>query len=359
LNTSIRLDPDFIDPYFLMLDFFYNEKLNAQAADTIKAIRQHFTELDERETNMLNYHTADVEGRNADVYRYFLKEYAEDPKDMFTNNSGMVIAMMYKHDPRKALEFFNEIPMDSVQVEGCYYCAERLEQAMWSALDIDSMTLADKLAPKMETALYTRKSYGSLIMYYVWKKDTLKIDQLIIDARHHPAYNETWEYLNYLAGRLFLLRGDKELSLHYAQEAIQAYLPFPNQIRMLGKSYYLNNQLDKALASLKTALVKLPEESRTLPEIGTVYARQANKVEAKKVIDQLEALRKPFDYGATEYFQGRIYALLGDKEKAVQLLQTSIKKGQKYDLWVTFDHDPDLMVLKGYPPYVEMMEGFQ
>ena len=84
-----------------------------------------------------------------------------------------------------------------------------------------------------------------------------------------------------------------------------------------------------------------------------------NTVEAKKVIDQLELLRQPFDYGMTEYFQGRIYGLLGDKELAVKLLDISISKGQKYDLWVTFDHDPDLLVLKDDPGYKAMIAKFK
>jgi len=359
LKKAIQLDHEFIDPYFLMLDFFYNEKQHQEAYDTLQAMRKKFTDLDERETNMMNYHAADIEGKNKEVYTYFLKEYERDSMDMFTNNSGMVIAMMYRHDPLKALAFFNAIPLDSIQIEGCFYCGDRVDMAMWAALEADSMALADMLATKLQKVLYTRKNYGSLIMYYVWKNDTAKIDQLIVDSRSNPAYDETWEYLNYLASRLFLLRDNPEVSKRYAQKAIDGYSPFPKQIRMLGKSYYLNDQLDKALITLQQALINLPDETRTLPELGALYARMGNTVEAKKVIDQLELLRQPFDYGMTEYNQGRIYGLLGDTEQAVKLLDISISKGQKYDLWVTFDHDPDLLILKDDPGYKVLMSKFK
>ena len=359
LDKAIQLDPGFIDPYFLMLDFFYNEKLNQAAYDTVQVIRKRFTELDEREKYMLNYHAADVNGKNDEAYSYFLNEYAIDPKDMFTNNSAMVMALMYKHNPKEALRFFRDIPSDSIQIEGCSYCADRIELAMWAALDADSMVLADILAPNIANALISRKSYGTLIMYYVWKNDTAKIDQLIIDARSHPRYNETWEYLNYLAGRLYLLRGNRALSSRYAQMSIAAHLAHPGEARMLGKSYYLDNQFDKALATYQQARKRSPDDLRILVEMGMVYAKQGNRTEMNKVIDQLEAHRPPFDYGMTEYNEGRLYAIAGDKDKAVSLIEASINKGQKFDLWITFDHDPDLMGLREYPPYKKLMEKFK
>lgn len=359
LNEAIKLDPDFIDPYFLMLDFFYNMHMNQAAYDTIQSIRRHFTELDDRQSNMLNYHTADVNGHNAEAYAYFMNEYEEDPKDLFTNTSAIVLAMLYRHDPPKALEFFRAIPMDSMQIEGCYYCADRRETAIWAAMDADSMELAGRLATQISKALYSRKSFGALIMYYVWQGDTTKIDQLLVDQRNHPDYEPGWEYLNYLASRLFALRGDAALTSRYARMAIDAYAKLPGFERMLGRSYYLDNQFDKAIPLLKTAIKNHPGEYKIVAELGLVYARQGNKPEAKKIIDQLEAGRSPFEYGLTEYNQARIYALLGEKEEAIRLLGVAIDKGVKYDYWITFDHDPDIMVLRDDPGYRKVMEKFR
>lgn len=357
LNKAILLDPSFIDPYFLMLDFFYNEGEHQAAYDTIQSIRNRFPELDARETNLLQYHTADVNGQNDEAYAFFLKEYAIDPKDFFTNNSAMVMAMMYRHNPKEALKYFRVIPTDSLQITGCSYCVGRIELAMWAALDADSMELADKLAVTMSHSLDNRKSNSTMIMYYVWKNDTTKINKLVADARTHPAYEADWEYFNYLACRLFLLRGQPDIASVYAQKAIIGYKAEGG--RMLGKSYYYNNQLDQALSIQLAELKKKPDDVRVLIELGMIYARKGNEAEAKKIIAQLETRRRPFEYGSTEYHQGRIYAILGDLDAAVAHIATSITKGQKYDLWITFDHDPDLMVLRDYPGYIELMARFE
>ncbi len=357
LNKAIKLDPGFIDPYFLMLDFFFNKGNNVDAQDTIKAIRKKFTDLDDRERNMLDYHTADVDGKNNAAYDYFMKEYGIDKKDMFTNNSAMVLALMYKNDPAKALEFFNEIPFDSLHVEGCSYCAERLDLAMWAALESGNMKTADQFAPKLRDALYSRQEYGMLIMYNVWKKDTTQINMLLKAAKENAQLDRPWEYLNYLSGRLFLLRGEKSLSLVYAQKAIAIYGKDPvKNGRMLGRSYYLNDQFDESLKHyLSTKPADALESQRIASETGMVYARMGNATEAQKLIQKLETLRRPFEYGATEYYQGRIFALLGDKDKAISLLQTSLEKGEKFLLWETFLQDPDLLSLKDDPAYQKLI----
>ena len=355
LNKAIALDADFFDPYLLILTYFSNYGAFQRAADTLEAVRKKFPDLEPREDHLLQYHIADVEGRNMDTYRYYLKEYEIDPHDLFTNNNAIVLALMYRHSPREALRFYNDFPNDSLNMEGCTYCAVRFECAMWAALDLDSMALADMLAPKIKGSLLTSFSYSTLMMYYVWKNDTAKIDELITAAKLHPNLDKDWQFLPVLASRFFLVRGDTARSMSYAQKAITACLPLKG--RLLGKSYYLHGQLDKALIVYKEEIKKQPDNKDLIAEAGMIYARQGNKAAAVKSIDQLKSMQKPFDYGAVEYLQGRIYAVLGDYEKATSLLQESISKGMKFKL-ETFNHDPDLMGLATFPAYVQLMQQF-
>ena len=356
LNKSISLDPEFLDPYLLLLTYFSNVLEFRRAADTLQSVRKKFTDLEPRQENLLQYHLADVEGRNMDTYRYYLKEYEVDKHDLFTSNNAMVLAVMYINNPREALRFFNDFPNDSIDINGCTYCAMRFEMAMWAALDLDSMALADKIAPKINNALVTSFSYTTLMMYHVWKSDTTKLNELIQAARLHPKLDRDWQYLPLLASRFFLLRGNTGLASLYAHRAVEVCLPLKG--RLLGRSYYQDGQFDKALVIYKEEIRKHPEHKDLLAEMGMIYARQGNRTAALKTIDQLKALQKPFDYGATEYYQGRIFALLGDLEKATGLIQESISKGKQFRIEF-FNHDPDLLALKDYPAYMKMMEQFK
>jgi hypothetical protein len=70
-------------------------------------------------------------------------------------------------------------------------------------------------------------------------------------------------------------------------------------------------------------------------------------------------MRKPYDYGEPEYYQGRLYGILGEKAKATDLFRTALSKGIKYELWVTFSHDPDQVDLIDYPEFRKLMEDFK
>ncbi len=358
LKKAITLDPLFIDPYFLMLDYYWNLHTAAAtqaASDTLEAMQNRFTDMDDRSANLIKYHTADIEGRNKDTYDYFLNEYKVEPKDLFINNDAMLLALMYKHNPRQALRFFNDIPFDSLYVDGCDYCAERLEDAMWAALDLDSMSMADVLAPKINNALYALRSYGYLIMYNVWKMDTAAVNQLLVKAKNDNKLNGDWRLLIFQTSRFFLLRDQADLSSWYAKKAILAYQSSGG--RMLGRSYYLDHQYDKAKTIYLQVINKNPKNATYISELGMIYARQGNKEAAMKIIGELETLRSPYEYGSTEYYQGRIYAILGDLDTATHLLATAIDKGKKFENWATFEHDPDLAMLKDFPAYQNLLNS--
>jgi tetratricopeptide (TPR) repeat protein len=90
--------------------------------------------------------------------------------------------------------------------------------------------------------------------------------------------------------------------------------------------------------------------------MGIIYARKGDKENALKMITELEAMHKPYDYGVIEYYQGRIYAHLGDFVQATRFLERSLQNGKKLEYWHSFSHDPDLIVLKDYPAYQELMK---
>jgi lipopolysaccharide biosynthesis glycosyltransferase len=102
-----------------MLDYYYNNHEPQAAADTLKSINKHFTDMMPRSKTSFYIITADIDGRNKDAYNYYLKEYKEDSMDLFVNNSAIVLAQMYERNPRQALRYFTDIPFDSLHIDGC------------------------------------------------------------------------------------------------------------------------------------------------------------------------------------------------------------------------------------------------
>lgn len=95
--------------------------------------------------------------------------------------------------------------------------------------------------------------------------------------------------------------------------------------------------------------------------LGAALARQGKREAAYAQIQTLEALRPGFPpesqrlhLGTISYWQGRIYAILGDKEQAVAALARSRAEGRSID-YGSFIYDWDLAGLKGYAPYEELV----
>jgi hypothetical protein len=95
--------------------------------------------------------------------------------------------------------------------------------------------------------------------------------------------------------------------------------------------------------------------------LGCTYARQGNVDKANAQIQLLELARASsptvmtrFNKGIISYRQARIYAILGEKAKAVDLLERSRKEGRCMD-FDNFIYDWDLAALKGYGPYEELI----
>ena len=103
----------------------------------------------------------------------------------------------------------------------------------------------------------------------------------------------------------------------------------------------------------------LPEDSaniRIYGELGLIYAKKNDKEKADEMIAKLETLKGAFDYGETSYLQGRIKANSGQHTEAIKYLEKSLDEGQLFFNSVTFQGDPDLMVLKNDKNYQALLE---
>ncbi|MCB0531552.1 MAG: hypothetical protein H6574_21610 [Lewinellaceae bacterium] len=95
--------------------------------------------------------------------------------------------------------------------------------------------------------------------------------------------------------------------------------------------------------------------------LGAAFARQGKREAAYAQIQTLEAMHPGYPpesqrlhKGTISYWQGRIYAILGDKEQAVAALTRSRSEGRTID-YGSFVFDWDLASLKGYAPYEELV----
>lgn len=111
---------------------------------------------------------------------------------------------------------------------------------------------------------------------------------------------------------------------------------FPINYVTLAEAYEQMGSADQAIVELQK-LMKLPggDWSESLAELGCAFAYAGNKVEAEKIIQQLQE-RSAREY-VNPYVIATIYVALGDKERTFEWLNKAIPEHTSYLVFMRVD----------------------
>lgn len=88
--------------------------------------------------------------------------------------------------------------------------------------------------------------------------------------------------------------------------------------------------------------------------LGRLAARRGDSTKAREIFNALAQRETPYLFGQVTYNQTRIASLLGQQAQAVELLRRAFAEGLQYGTH-SLHSDPDLMALRGYPPFEELL----
>jgi serine/threonine protein kinase/tetratricopeptide (TPR) repeat protein len=87
--------------------------------------------------------------------------------------------------------------------------------------------------------------------------------------------------------------------------------------------------------------------------LGIIAAGKGDREEALRISERLKSWDKPYSFGIHTAWQAKIAAHLGEKERAVSLLQKALEQGYEYwKLYGGAEWEP----LRDYPPFIELMK---
>jgi tetratricopeptide (TPR) repeat protein len=164
------------------------------------------------------------------------------------------------------------------------------------------------------------------------------------------------------AARYAGIFGQKEMQLQWAQRAVDRINNRPESVSLalnrLAEGYYYLDDFDQALQYYRQIMVQQDSTWSNLQRLGCIYAKMGQQEEAMNVVKVFQAwdLEDQYDRGENKYAQARVYAALGEREKALELMRQAFKEGVGFNNNSTFEMDYEFIPLQGYPSFEEFVK---
>jgi tetratricopeptide (TPR) repeat protein/predicted Ser/Thr protein kinase len=124
--------------------------------------------------------------------------------------------------------------------------------------------------------------------------------------------------------------------------------------RALGRTLQVAEMWDEARALYAQAAREAPDDLEYQAALGWLAARRGDRATARRISDRLGRVERPYLLGRHTLLRAGIEAHLGEKDRAVELLRTSLAQGIWYD--IDLHNDLGLQPLRGYPPYEALVK---
>jgi tetratricopeptide (TPR) repeat protein len=172
-----------------------------------------------------------------------------------------------------------------------------------------------------------------------------------------PTLVNTPGRLCYEAALELQAHGQPEAGRRAAERAVSWYRAQPSEEQRqpeyrytLGRSLELLGQYDQAQSLIQGLSAEDPGNVGYQGVLGVLAARRGDRAEAQRINLALAALSQPYLTGFPTYYRAQIAAVLGARDRAVELLRDAIAQGA-VDPWEHLHSEPAFAALHGYPPF--------
>jgi tetratricopeptide (TPR) repeat protein len=354
-KAAIAIDQDFMPPYFKLMELFVIDRKGAQL-DSLLKILDGKTSLF-LEGDLLNYTIQKfMVSKDWTGLEKFLLSKTNMKLPGFRPYYQLAVNSVYRlNKPQAALDYL--ALCDTTDFDFVNKPADQLFYAVKTSALIklrrheEVVQLTSGLTFRIIASIRVNR-WRSL--YYLNRNETAdkEVADFFIDGR------PTQVFPHMALFRVSLIKNDTAaaalnyhlFSSHEKQlKAIANVLLFVRAVMM----FRMNDHVAEAEKILSQDLPGVPR-FRRIHQLGILYAVTGRPEKAKEVIEDMLAHEDLYDNGFTRYYIAKIELALGNKDKSMEYLQHSLKKGMEFgeDL---FEYDSDLKDLFDYPPFIELV----
>jgi len=272
---------------------------------------------------------AALDGDNRKTYKYDKYGYQLEPYDLLVNTSHMVIALQFVNKPEDVEAIFNEvIDIDNFNIENCIQCLDRINLMAMAYNALHKYKKTIKLTDPYIDIVNDKFFLIPLFRAYIHsnKKDELGLLLQKLKLRLIP---EDWLYINLFIAREYLLLENNVAAKVYLNTVIQSEYIEDNEF-LKAEAFSELNDYKKASPLYEKLFKDNPNNTKLIVGLSRCYFKNGEQKKGELLIESLEKLRGPYQYGNIDYRIAQIYAAINNEEKVFEHLLLSIAAGNFY-----------------------------
>ncbi len=357
-----QLDPTFIFPLLLISVVHSNrdDYFEAQAVlDNINLNREQLTEYD---LFILDHLIYDLQGNQPKALSTLRQAEKRFPDSMMIKD-WIGLACLWLNRPQEALDSLSKIDMDMLS-------EWTVVTSSWS---MERIITAYHMLGEYEIELEAIQKAKELFPDRIWRTREVRVLAALGNMEDVQRFvDESLAGLSKAGSPgIVLYEAVEELRVHDHMEEAQNIAdklidwaqkqlptdPTESQLEELASILYLAQRWDEAYKLYKELTDNYPVSNDYVlyrGKQGCAAARRGKNEEAIKISEELKALERPYLFGWNTYRRACIASLLGEEQRAVDLLHQTMREGYRFGINVI--QEQDFLPLKDFAPFQEFLK---
>jgi len=348
---ALEIDSTFHTVLMYVATSYSNQGRWAKADSIYKIVSRHRETMEEFDLLLLNWGMASVSGNYARQIKVLKQAEAVAPENK-TIKYLIGLAGRDNNQPGLTVDTYKEFELE--QLSG------NIRVDWWLSVYIEALYMLGEYDKALDKVRLRKREFPDSPFNLVFEAviraargEIEEVDNIIDQSFRLSGTAPKWVFI--YAAEALRIHGYDDAVDQVCQRALQwyRYRTTGDYRYYMARILYLDGQWAEAGSIFEELHQEKPDDIEYLGFFGAAAARMGRVEKARRVIDRLYDRKEPYVFGEHLHWCARIYSILGEKKRAVDMLREAFGRGYPYgmnELLII-----DFAFLKDYQPYIELM----
>ena len=270
----------------------------------------------------------------------------------------MTLAQQFINSPERIDSIYQLINIEDFDLEKCRYCEYRYYLKGLADIELGRYNeVVDLLSPfsKLKGQVWLKQV---LIRAYLVLGNDQAVSKLLADYRI-IADHQDWADLKIYTAKEYLRLKKKDQSIAMFNSLLETLddLDISEELKVELKAWthFYGGEFAKAEKTLEELLAYKPDNPTHNTFLAITYYKNNKTNKSREILDKLESLRGPYQYGSIDYAIAQYHGAIGQEKETLDHLLKAVADGRRY-LPTNFQYDPLLQSYTQHPVFKDVMD---